>query len=1104
MKKNKNKIEQHNIATHNIVKQYNILIFIICFLLCNISAFAQFGGGSGIADDPYKIFTSQHLEALADSVNNGTNWSMNKHFILMNNITSPITTIIGPSGGGRSFQGTFDGNDFTITLNIRASDYVGLFGFVRNATISNLNIVGSVNGNYNTGGVAGKSELSKFNNCNNNASISVTNYFGGGIVGNASASNFNDCNNYASVVGGETIGGIVGFVYNDANSACEFNNCSNNASISTLVTAGVRGSQAGGITGSGESSSFNNCVNNGSILGGIGVGGIAGEGSASNFNDCANNGYVRSTNTGAGGIAGIAEPRSRGSNAKGCVNIGSVEANSSAGGIFGYTNGNIIRRTIASNCINSGIIKGNVQVGGIIGYLRTSDIESCINTGIVIASGTQAQYIGAIVGWNYQGTGTVTNCHYDKQMCIYKGIENTDVVGQAEGKLTKEMTGNQLQTKLGTTNWLYNNDIYPMLTTIASKEFSKVAASPIYFCNSTDIHNNLQYNFEASTANDVVWNEANRINIIDNIATLTSLGTDTLVAGIGIYKKEIIITITAMNSCIFHSYFHLEVNANPATGAGTATISGTNSDTGTIQGGTSVMVEAIPDICYYFRNWSHGNGAFVSASNPLNITLYSDTTLTANFELKRFTLILDKEPIIGGVVNGANNYNCGTEVTITAIPDIDYEFIKWTDNKGNFFSSSPSETITMNAEQHYIAHFNRIGTELKHIVNIQSIPTGATFTGAGGYDDNADVTISAEFASSCYTFKNWTDKNHISISEDNPFTFTVKSDTMLIANFDVATFALIVNSTTGGSVTPNGINRRDCNSTTTITATAEHSCYKFKHWADENNNIVSTINPLDVILTKDTQLIANFEWANYKLDIVKNIDQAGTIVAENYVVCNQTTKIIAYANAGYMFSHWSDKNDIFVSSDNPFDITLTCDTILIANYEKINPELFRVDLMSNPAIGGVFTGDGDYEFNDIANISAVANTNYKFLNWTDQNNTIISSNPNFDLTVTQDTFLIANFNDEGKIAESIKLETIKISPNPASKDFIISFDVIRANNMKIVLLDLAGRELVEVYDDFANEGMFIKTIKIEYLARGVYFLNIFIDGNYLTEKIVVE
>jgi hypothetical protein len=80
---------------------------------------------------------------------------------------------------------------------------------------------------------------------------------------------------------------------------------------------------------------------------------------------------------------------------------------------------------------------------------------------------------------------------------------------------------------------------------------------------------------------------------------------------------------------------------------------------------------------------------------------------------------------------------------------------------------------------------------------------------------------------------------------------------------------------------------------------------------------------------------------------------------------------------------------------------------------------------------------------------------------------------------------------------------VNIYPNPISDFFTVSFDLEKHSNVKIILTDLLGKEILEVYDDFTHTGPFIKNINITKLAKSVYFLNIFIDGEYiLVEKII--
>ena len=90
------------------------------------------------------------------------------------------------------------------------------------------------------------------------------------------------------------------------------------------------------------------------------------------------------------------------------------------------------------------------------------------------------------------------------------------------------------------------------------------------------------------------------------------------------------------------------------------------------------------------------------------------------------------------------------------------------------------------------------------------------------------------------------------------------------------------------------------------------------------------------------------------------------------------------------------------------------------------------------------------------------------------------------------------------IEEIIRNSVVNIFPNPTSANFTISFELEKSCNMKIVLCDILGQELVEVCNGFTSEGLFIRTFNTEHLAKGVYFLKILFDGNIVVEKVVVN
>ena len=90
------------------------------------------------------------------------------------------------------------------------------------------------------------------------------------------------------------------------------------------------------------------------------------------------------------------------------------------------------------------------------------------------------------------------------------------------------------------------------------------------------------------------------------------------------------------------------------------------------------------------------------------------------------------------------------------------------------------------------------------------------------------------------------------------------------------------------------------------------------------------------------------------------------------------------------------------------------------------------------------------------------------------------------------------------IKELVKNSVINIFPNPTSANFTISFELEKSCNVKIVLCDVLGQELAQVYNGFTSDGLFTRTHNTEHLPKGVYFLKILLDGNIVVEKIVVE
>jgi len=142
-------------------------------------------------------------------------------------------------------------------------------------------------------------------------------------------------------------------------------------------------------------------------------------------------------------------------------------------------------------------------------------------------------------------------------------------------------------------------------------------------------------------------------------------------------------------------------------GSGTIKIDGVKPcsypDTNFLEAGTIVSLEAIPEPGYYFAGWS---GDLTGSDNPTAIEMDSEKTIVANFS--RITYALTIEVNGSGSITPSDNrqdYESGTVVEITAIPDSGWQFDGWNGNVDD--QALATTTVTMDSENTITANFSR-------------------------------------------------------------------------------------------------------------------------------------------------------------------------------------------------------------------------------------------------------------------------------------------------------------------------------------------------------------------------------------------------------------
>jgi hypothetical protein len=326
----------------------------MAFCLTGIAAAANYGGGTGTADDPYQIWTPEQMNAIGAEPND---WD--KHFRLMADIDLSALSderfhLIGEyfaenDPNNRPFTGVLDGDGHTIsrfTCELADHNEVGLFrlvsGEIRNLLLAGANI--NAPSSCNVGTLVG--------------------YLEHGVVTNCRVID-------SSVAGRENVGGLVG------KGGCEVTRVAANSRVYPLISkSAFTGSvsakrSAGGLVGYNRTGEVVQSHTAGHVAGGDRIGGLLG------FNES--------------GYAGD------------CYAIVSVAGESLVGGLIGES------RHLITNCYAAGRVVGRDRAGGLVGagsrivYGSFWDLETTgqsTSSGGVPKSSAQMRMAETFFFWN--------------------------------------------------------------------------------------------------------------------------------------------------------------------------------------------------------------------------------------------------------------------------------------------------------------------------------------------------------------------------------------------------------------------------------------------------------------------------------------------------------------------------------------------------------------------------------------------------------------------------------------------------------------------------------------------------------------------------------
>jgi len=80
---------------------------------------------------------------------------------------------------------------------------------------------------------------------------------------------------------------------------------------------------------------------------------------------------------------------------------------------------------------------------------------------------------------------------------------------------------------------------------------------------------------------------------------------------------------------------------------------------------------------------------------------------------------------------------------------------------------------------------------------------------------------------------------------------------------------------------------------------------------------------------------------------------------------------------------------------------------------------------------------------------------------------------------------------------------VLVLPNPTDRDFNIIFDNPETQKITIDLVDIEGKNILNIFDGIANSGWQVYRVT-EKLASGVYFVKIDFNSKLMVRKVVIQ
>ncbi|MBQ6769949.1 MAG: hypothetical protein IJP44_03080 [Bacteroidales bacterium] len=388
----------------------------------------------------------------------------------------------------------------------------------------------------------------------------------------------------------------------------------------------------------------------------------------------------------------------------------------------------------------------------------------------------------------------------------------------------------------------------------------------------------------------------------------------------------------------------------------------------------------------------------------VNIMLESESlTSTQSYSFEkhfvngRDIITITNPTMVAGTVSGAGRYEQGDTCTLVAAPNGMFGFINWT-NEGNVVSDSTEYSFIVTEDATYEANFDWTNpASVDYISDGLIMYLDGICNTRNGHDTTAtvweDLIGNYDLTINNYSSYTWEDNHFLGLGNGG-YLNTDKTWKYFNSLNDDITIEIVTYI--------------DCDKTS-----PSYRGIAGWHGGSDGTNIqndqgssrMQTLGALPV--TEADDMISTISYTRYNGSFLNgswkiNDDRIRLGVNSNYTA--------VFGNSYAQSRGWNDSIyciRMYCRSLSPEEIAYN-HSIDVERFGASSSNFYGIIASANPSNGGSVSGAGAYEAGQICTLTATANENYVFYNWT-ENGMQVSIDPTYSFTVTGNRTLVANF-----------------------------------------------------------------------------------------------